>query len=165
MQPTCSYWRGGWRRRIGLRCERPAAVRVVGCTAALLRCYAALRCSAHSARQADAAAHRASAVLVLLLRLLPCPWLSGLTDMKGARRVVQGMVLLGHSTGTQDTVRYMQRHYGDPQAPPVLGTILQAPVSGTHHWNPWPPPHWAGTYGCPGGAELLEAALLTGQRL
>lgn len=41
---------------------------------------------------------------------------------------MQGFILMGHSTGTQDTVRYVQRYYGDPEAPPLLAVILQAPV-------------------------------------
>ncbi len=41
----------------------------------------------------------------------------------------QGIVMMGHSTGCQDTVRYVQRGYGvDPHAAPLLGAILQAPV-------------------------------------
>ncbi|KAK9831837.1 hypothetical protein WJX81_000330 [Elliptochloris bilobata] len=42
----------------------------------------------------------------------------------------QGIVMMGHSTGCQDTVRYVQRNYSmDPSAPPLMGVILQAPVS------------------------------------
>ena len=41
----------------------------------------------------------------------------------------QGIVMMGHSTGCQDTVRYVQNNYStDPAAAPLLGAILQAPV-------------------------------------
>lgn len=37
--------------------------------------------------------------------------------------------MMGHSTGCQDTVRYVQNNYStDPAAAPLLGAILQAPV-------------------------------------
>ena len=42
------------------------------------------------------------------------------------------LVLIGHSTGCQITVRYMQKRATDPASedlPPVLGTVLQAAVS------------------------------------
>lgn len=42
---------------------------------------------------------------------------------------MQGFVIVGHSTGCQDAVRYAQRHRGSPSAPPLLGAVLQAPVS------------------------------------
>ncbi len=49
---------------------------------------------------------------------------------------VTGVVLLGHSTGCQDAIRYVQRYgpaadleaSGSQQAPELLATILQAPV-------------------------------------
>lgn len=45
---------------------------------------------------------------------------------------MQGLVIMGHSTGCQDAVRYVQRNYSvDPAAPPLLGVILQAPVRRT----------------------------------
>lgn len=45
---------------------------------------------------------------------------------------MQGVVIMGHSTGCQDTVRYVQKNYSvDPAAPPLLGVILQAPVRRT----------------------------------
>ncbi|GLC57312.1 hypothetical protein PLESTB_001210500 [Pleodorina starrii] len=58
------------------------------------------------------------------------------------RHDVTGVVLLGHSTGCQDTVRYVQRygpaasagdHDSADPAPELLATILQAPVS-DHEW-------------------------------
>ena len=37
--------------------------------------------------------------------------------------------MMGHSTGCQDTVRYVQNSYStDLAAAPLLGAILQAPV-------------------------------------
>lgn len=39
-----------------------------------------------------------------------------------------GLVLLGHSTGTQDTVRYVQSYANGMDAAKLLGVILQAPV-------------------------------------
>lgn len=58
---------------------------------------------------------------------------------------VEGVVLLGHSTGCQDAVRYMQRYgpaesassgsdshtcaQSTDEAPELLATVLQAPVS------------------------------------
>lgn len=41
----------------------------------------------------------------------------------------QGFVIVGHSTGCQDAVRYAQRHRADPDTAPLLGVVLQAPVS------------------------------------
>lgn len=41
----------------------------------------------------------------------------------------EGVVLIGHSTGCQDTVMYAHRHRGDAAAAPLLGAVLQAPVS------------------------------------
>jgi hypothetical protein len=42
--------------------------------------------------------------------------------------------MMGHSTGCQDTVRYVQRGYAtDPHAAPLLGAILQAPVRPAAH--------------------------------
>ena len=47
--------------------------------------------------------------------------------------LTQGIVLVGHSTGCQDAVRYCQRHRGAGAsagaAPPLAGVVLQAPVS------------------------------------
>lgn len=39
-----------------------------------------------------------------------------------------GLVIMGHSTGCQDAVRFMQRHAAAGGATPILGTVLQAPV-------------------------------------
>ena len=41
----------------------------------------------------------------------------------------QGVIVAGHSTGCQDAVRYAQRHKLDADAAPLLGVVLQAPVS------------------------------------
>lgn len=41
----------------------------------------------------------------------------------------QGVVMIGHSTGCQDAVRYLARHKEATDAARVLGVILQAPVS------------------------------------
>lgn len=78
----------------------------------------------------------------------------------------QGVVLVGHSTGCQDAVRYCQRYRSSsstagaaaapaaaaaaapaPAAPPLLGVVLQAPVSDVE---------WLATQ--PGTAARLEAA-------
>ena len=40
---------------------------------------------------------------------------------------VQTVVLLGHSTGCQDNIRYMQKY--SRETPHLAGVILQAPVS------------------------------------
>ena len=42
---------------------------------------------------------------------------------------LQAMILMGHSTGCQDAVRYAERFGGATDGPPLLGYILQAPVS------------------------------------
>lgn len=42
---------------------------------------------------------------------------------------MQGIVLVGHSTGCQDAVRYAQRCRTSSEEPPLLGVVLQAPVS------------------------------------
>lgn len=39
------------------------------------------------------------------------------------------MVIVGHSTGCQDAVRYAQRHRSSSAAAPLRGVVLQAPVS------------------------------------
>mmetsp|Transcript_9418 Transcript_9418/g.22676 ORF Transcript_9418/g.22676 Transcript_9418/m.22676 type:complete len:220 (-) Transcript_9418:82-741(-) len=41
----------------------------------------------------------------------------------------EGIVIIGHSTGCQDAVRYAQRFRRDAEAPPLMGVVLQAPVS------------------------------------
>lgn len=41
----------------------------------------------------------------------------------------EALVIMGHSTGTQDAVRFCQRHGGAEGAAPLAGVILQAPVS------------------------------------
>lgn len=44
----------------------------------------------------------------------------------------EGIVIIGHSTGCQDAVRYAQNRYKTVDktvAPPLLGVVLQAPVS------------------------------------
>ena len=41
----------------------------------------------------------------------------------------QGVVLVGHSTGCQDAVEYARRHRANSTAAPLLGAVLQAPVS------------------------------------
>lgn len=38
-------------------------------------------------------------------------------------------MLVGHSTGSQDCVRYAQCFRSSDEAPPLLGLVLQAPVS------------------------------------
>lgn len=66
----------------------------------------------------------------------------GEASSRAAARCVQGVVLVGHSTGCQDAVRYCQRYRGasgtaapapaaaaDAAAAPLLGVVLQAPVS------------------------------------
>lgn len=50
-------------------------------------------------------------------------------DCSASSLHAQGIVMMGHSTGCQDTVRYVQNNYStDPAAAPLLGAILQAPV-------------------------------------
>ncbi|CAG9465134.1 unnamed protein product [Pedinophyceae sp. YPF-701] len=46
-----------------------------------------------------------------------------------AKHGSRAVVIVGHSTGCQDAVRYVKRHRGDPEAPPIAGVVLQAPVS------------------------------------
>jgi pimeloyl-ACP methyl ester carboxylesterase len=41
----------------------------------------------------------------------------------------KGVVLVGHSTGCQDAVMYARNHKTDTSAAPLLGVVLQAPVS------------------------------------
>eukprot|EP00877_Chromochloris_zofingiensis_P007835 jgi/Chrzof1/3304/Cz12g20080.t1 len=51
----------------------------------------------------------------------------------------QGMLLMGHSTGCQDAVRYAQRHGTTVQdCAPLLGVILQAPVSDVEYLSRFP---------------------------
>lgn len=50
----------------------------------------------------------------------------------------KGIVLVGHSTGCQDAVRYVQRFASDRQAAPLLGVVLQAPVSDREFMNMLP---------------------------
>lgn len=45
--------------------------------------------------------------------------------------VAQGVVIMGHSTGCQSAVRYVQRYGADRSAARLLGVVLQAPVRGT----------------------------------
>ena len=52
---------------------------------------------------------------------------------------MQGAVLIGHSTGCQDAVRYVARHKDDERAAALLGVILQAPVLGREHMLPFAP--------------------------
>eukprot|EP00803_Ostreobium_quekettii_P001668 evm.model.scf_2612.2 EVM.evm.TU.scf_2612.2 scf_2612:17594-20865(-) len=40
-----------------------------------------------------------------------------------------GIVLVGHSTGCQDVVRFVQSYGSDKSMPPLLGTVLMAPIS------------------------------------
>ena len=42
--------------------------------------------------------------------------------------LLQGFVLIGHSTGCQDAVRYAELHGGSQDAAPLLGVVLQAAV-------------------------------------
>ncbi|PSC72892.1 UPF0613 -like [Micractinium conductrix] len=51
----------------------------------------------------------------------------------------QGVVILGHSTGCQDAVRYCQRHRASADAAPLLGAVLQAPVSDVEWFATNPP--------------------------
>ena len=44
--------------------------------------------------------------------------------------VAQGVVIMGHSTGCQSAVRYVQRYAADRSAARLLGVVLQAPVRG-----------------------------------
>ncbi len=46
-----------------------------------------------------------------------------------AEHASEGMVIVGHSTGCQDAARYAARHRGAAAAAPLLGAVLQAPVS------------------------------------
>ncbi|KAG2492435.1 hypothetical protein HYH03_009378 [Edaphochlamys debaryana] len=68
-----------------------------------------------------------------------------------AHHGVQEVVLMGHSTGCQDAVRYMQRYIADGEGrgqeteaadeapvPRLLGTILQAPVSDSEWLSSYP---------------------------
>ena len=70
---------------------------------------------------------------------LPCP--------DPASPILQGVVIVGHSTGCQDAVRYCQRQRGSAAAAPLLGAVLQAPVSDQD---------WLATQ--PGTAERIAAA-------
>ncbi|GAB4820752.1 hypothetical protein N2152v2_007798 [Parachlorella kessleri] len=42
---------------------------------------------------------------------------------------MQGFVIIGHSTGCQDALRYSERYRSDVDAASLLGVVLQAPVS------------------------------------
>ena len=42
--------------------------------------------------------------------------------------LLQGFILMGHSTGCQDAVRYAERHGASQDAAPLLGVVLQAAV-------------------------------------
>ncbi|GMH32566.1 hypothetical protein BSKO_00400 [Bryopsis sp. KO-2023] len=46
-----------------------------------------------------------------------------------AERGCQRIVIIGHSTGCQDLVRYVKQNHGNGDLPPLAGAILQAPVS------------------------------------
>ncbi|GMH32541.1 hypothetical protein BSKO_00375 [Bryopsis sp. KO-2023] len=48
-----------------------------------------------------------------------------------AERGCQRIVIIGHSTGCQDVVRYVKRNLSDTDLPPLAGAVLQAPVSRT----------------------------------
>ncbi len=41
---------------------------------------------------------------------------------------MQGIVLMGHSTGCQDAVRFVDK-FSNQEHPLLLGIVLQAPVS------------------------------------
>ncbi len=53
---------------------------------------------------------------------------------------LQALVIMGHSTGCQDAVRYAARYGRSAEAAPVLGYILQAPVC--FHTPFLPAPGW-----------------------
>ncbi len=40
----------------------------------------------------------------------------------------QGIIVMGHSTGCQSAVRFVQRYGSDRSAARLLGVVLQAPV-------------------------------------
>ena len=42
--------------------------------------------------------------------------------------LLQGFVLIGHSTGCQDAVRYAEQHGASRDTAPLLGVVLQAAV-------------------------------------
>ncbi|KAK9831865.1 hypothetical protein WJX81_003154 [Elliptochloris bilobata] len=44
-----------------------------------------------------------------------------------------GVIVMGHSTGCQSAVRYVQRYASDSSAARLLGIVLQAPVSDREH--------------------------------
>jgi pimeloyl-ACP methyl ester carboxylesterase len=52
-----------------------------------------------------------------------------LTRLTSGKLFLQGIVIVGHSTGCQDAVRYAQRYRTRSAAAPLLGLVLQAPVS------------------------------------
>ena len=52
-------------------------------------------------------------------------------DMPAFSVYMQGAVLIGHSTGCQDAVRYVARHKDNQHAAAVIGVVLQAPVRTT----------------------------------
>lgn len=49
-------------------------------------------------------------------------------QQKGASVLVQAIILMGHSTGCQDAVRYAAKYGNAADAPQILAYILQAPV-------------------------------------
>lgn len=51
-----------------------------------------------------------------------------LIHMKNERSCTKS-VLMGHSTGCQDVVRFMKLYKDETDIPEIQGTILQAPVS------------------------------------
>lgn len=65
----------------------------------------------------------------------------------------QGVVLLGHSTGCQDSVRYAQLYRNSSEAAELLGLVLQAPVSDPDYLATQPE-----TNGRLAAAEALAAA-------
>jgi len=51
--------------------------------------------------------------------------------------IAQGVVIIGHSTGCQDAVRYVARHTKAADAAQLLGIILQAPVTSLSPLSVW----------------------------
>lgn len=71
-------------------------------------------------------AYMASAFAMCLWEEIPPPVLS---FPKPLTCIAQGVVIIGHSTGCQDAVRYVARHKEAADAARLLGIILQAPVN------------------------------------
>ena len=75
-----------------------------------------------------------SAVAMCLWVGIPTPVL---LFPKSLACIAQGVVIIGHSTGCQDAVRYVARHTKAADAAQLLGIILQAPVTSLSPLSVW----------------------------